>query len=352
MTSRRRFMPKLRHVLFFAVPPIEPLDLFGPLEVFRIADSLHARGSSYRIEVASWERRDVPTDSGINLQAHAVAPFRPRPVDTFVVVGGDGPRTRCDPRIDSWVRRMSRLARRTVSICTGAFVLARAGLLDGRRATTHWLFTEELARNFERVAVEPNQIWVEDRDVFTSAGIVTGIDLALALVARDLGARIALETARLLVVFVQRSGGQSQFSATLAAQRAESQPIREVQTWILEHLGDAHPVERLAQRAGMSPRNFSRVFSNQAGLSPARFVVRARIEAARRWLERSQRSVDEIAATVGFGSADVMSRAFKRELGTTPNRYRQSFHQAPRARGHRIAASSRSQAPGRSASRT
>jgi transcriptional regulator GlxA family with amidase domain len=322
-------MPHPRRILFFAVPPIEPLDLFGPLEVFRIADELYQQGATYRTEVASWRRRFLPSDAGVDIRAHGVAPFKPRAVDTFVVVGGTGPLAKADPELETWVRKMSRLACRTVSICTGAFVLARAGLLDGRHATTHWAFTDELARSFEEVHVEPNQIWVEDGNVFTSAGILTGVDLALALVARDVGAHIALETARALVVFVQRSGGQTQFSATLAAQRAESLPIREVQAWIVEHLAEEHSVDTLARRAGMSPRNFSRVFARESGFSPARFVLRTRVEAARRWLERSERGIDEIAALVGFKSTDVMTRAFKRELGTTPNAYRQSFR-APR----------------------
>jgi transcriptional regulator GlxA family with amidase domain len=327
-TSIRRFMPTPRHILFFALPPIQPIDLFGPLEVFRMADLIHGVNATYRIEVACWRSRDLATESGLPLRVHLAAPFEPRAVDTFVVVGGQGAQYTINPRVDAWVGRMSRLARRTVSVCTGAFALARAGILDGRRATTHWLFTGDLAKDFARVTVDGNPIWIEDDGVFTSAGITTGIDLALALVNRDLGARVALETARVLVVYVQRSGGQAQFSSTLAAQRAESLPIREIQAWIADHLSLPHGVEDLARTAGMSPRNFSRVFTKEVGWPPARFVQRVRLEAARRSLERGDRGLEEIARMVGFGSADVMTRAFRRELSTTPQAYREAFRSA------------------------
>jgi AraC-like DNA-binding protein len=238
-----------------------------------------------------------------------------------------------DAYAETFSFRPIRFARRKFGPLVWAFVLARAGLLDGRAATTHWAYAGELRRAFPRVRVDDDRIWVEDRGVFTSAGVCTGIDLALALVADDCGAELALRVARALVVFVQRSGGQAQFSAALAAQRAESRPVRDVQAWVSERLGERHTVEGLAKRAGMSPRNFTRVFTREVGCPPARFLARLRVEAARRALERGDQCVEEIAATFGFGGAEVMTRAFKRELRTTPAAYRGGFSRrcAPRA---------------------
>lgn len=336
MTKRRRFTPTAgvpRGVLFLAVPPVQPLDLFGPLEVFRGANLLRKGHEPYLLQTASWRSCAAATEAGPSIEMGRAAPFDVRTVDTFVVTGGEGAVTTADAGLSTWVRSVAGRARRTVSICTGAFVLARAGLLDGRTATTHWVYASELRRAFPRVRIDDDRIWVEDRGVFTSAGVCTGIDLALALVADDCGAELALRVARALVVFVQRSGGQAQFSAALAAQRAESRPVRDVQAWVSERLGERHTVEGLAKRAGMSPRNFTRVFTREAGCPPARFLARLRVEAARRALERSGQTVEEIAATFGFGSAEVMTRAFKRELRTTPAAYRDGFarRRAPRA---------------------
>jgi transcriptional regulator GlxA family with amidase domain len=203
--------------------------------------------------------------------------------------------------------------------------LAAAGLLDGRRATTHWGWCDTLAESFPTVAVEPDRIFVRDGNVWTSAGVTAGIDLALAMVEEDLGREVALAVARRLVVFLKRPGGQSQFSAQLAGQLAERQPLGELQAWVADNLDDDLSVERLAERAAMSTRNFSRTFRREVGVTPARFVERARVEGARRLLEESSASVDEIAARCGFGTAETMRRTFLRSLHVTPTDYRRRF---------------------------
>jgi transcriptional regulator GlxA family with amidase domain len=211
------------------------------------------------------------------------------------------------------------------SVCSGAFVLAAAGLLDGRRATTHWGWCDTLAESFPDVTVEPDCIFVRDGNVWTSAGVTAGIDLALAMVEEDAGREVALAIARRLVVFLKRPGGQSQFSAQLAGQLAEREPLVELQAWIADHLDADLSVERLAEMATMSVRNFSRTFAAEVGITPARFVERARVEGARRLLEESTASVDEVAARCGFGTAETMRRTFLRALRVSPSDYRRRF---------------------------
>jgi transcriptional regulator GlxA family with amidase domain len=228
------------------------------------------------------------------------------------------------------VRRAAGGARRIASVCTGAFVLAAAGLLDDRRATTHWAFCGELAERFPNVRVERDPIYVRDGEVWTSAGVTAGIDLALALVEEDLGRDIALLVARWLVVFVRRAGGQSQFSAQLAAQTAERVPLRDLQAWIGDHPEADLAVPALARRVAMSVRHFSRVFRAETGASPADYVERIRVETARRLLETSARSVEEIAAAAGFANPEALRRAFGRRVGLSPREYRARFGPAPR----------------------
>jgi transcriptional regulator GlxA family with amidase domain len=213
-------------------------------------------------------------------------------------------------------------------VCSGAFVLAAAGLLDGRRATTHWAACARLARAHPLVTVEPDPIFVEDGNVWTSAGVTAGMDLALALVEADLGREVALLTARQLVLFVQRSGGQAQFSAQLGAQLAERDPLRELQITIADHPDGDYRVDRLASRVAMSPRHFARVFRAEVGCSPAAYVERARIEVARRMLETTALPVDGIARAAGFGTVETMRRAFARRVGASPTEYRDRFRPA------------------------
>jgi transcriptional regulator GlxA family with amidase domain len=210
-------------------------------------------------------------------------------------------------------------------VCTGAFLLAEAGLLDGRRATTHWSACDALARRYPAVAVDRDPIYVRDGDVWSSAGITAGMDLALAMVEDDLGHEVALQTARWLVLFVQRPGGQAQFSASLAAQRAERAPLRELQAWILDHVDGDLSVPALAARAHMSPRHFARAFAKEVGVTPAAYVETVRVERARQQLERGVASLEAVAHACGFGSAEVMRRAFHRRLGVAPSTYRERF---------------------------
>jgi transcriptional regulator GlxA family with amidase domain len=217
---------------------------------------------------------------------------------------------------------------RVASICTGAFVLAAAGLLDGRRATTHWASCRSLAERHPRVEVDPDPIFVRDGDVWTSAGVTAGLDLALALVEEDLGRRVALEVARWLVVFLQRPGGQSQFSAPLVAQAAQRRPLRDLQAWVAEHLGEDLTVARLAERVAMSERTFSRAFRRETGITPAVWVEGLRVERARMALEDSDAGVHVVARACGFGSVETLRRAFHRRLGVGPAAYRSRFRPA------------------------
>jgi transcriptional regulator GlxA family with amidase domain len=246
-----------------------------------------------------------------------------------VVVGGERAyEASTDPELVAWVRRAARRSRRVASVCTGAFVLAAAGVLEGRRATTHWRACKDLARLYPGVAVDSDPIFVRDGNVWTSAGVTAGMDLALALVDDDLGRDVALMTARQLVLFVQRPGGQSQFSAQLGAQVAARDPLRDLQHWIAEHPEEDHAVERLAARVSMSPRNFARVFRHEVGSTPAAYVETVRVEAARRLLETTGLGAAEIARTAGFGSPETMRRAFARRVGANPMEYRERFRPA------------------------
>ena len=237
-------------MLFLLVEPVQPLDLFGPLEVLRGANAiLWRRGPRYVIDVVGWSGAEVKSDAGIALVTQGTAPTVAPRLDTLVVVGGHGPLEVEDERLSRWLRQAAAHARRTVSVCTGSFLLARAGILDGRAATTHWQYSATLARAFPHVRVDPSRTWVQDGAVYTSAGVTTGIDLALSLVAADEGQEVALKVARALVVFLLRAGGEAQLSAALAAQRSAVDPVRELVVWI-EHNLRRGPRGRGAREAG------------------------------------------------------------------------------------------------------
>lgn len=226
------------------------------------------------------------------------------------------------------------MVRRLGSVCVGSFLFAEAGLLNGKRATSHWRFAKELARRYPMVKVECEPVWVKDENIYTSAGISAGIDLALAWVEEDCGAGIAQEVARELVLFLRRTGGQKQLSVTLSAQASEMKAIQELQVWIAENLRRKLSVQVLADRVAMSIRNFERVFTRELGRTPSQYILQARVEAARYRLERSDRGLKQIAAACGFGSADVMRRSFARLVGVTPNQYRQSTRYFPAQEGN------------------
>ena len=322
--------PVSRRIVFVTYPGIVALDLVGPHEVFTAAAEVALRtgreADAYRVEVVSPRGGVVATTRGPAIVAdRSLATIR-GPIDTLVVVGGEGARTGAnDPELVTAVGRLARHSRRVASVCTGAYVLAAAGLLDGRRATTHWAWCDDFARTYPNVTVDADPIFVRDGQVFTSAGVTAGMDLALALVDDDLGRDVALMTARQLVLFVRRPGGQSQFSAQLGGQFAVREPIRDLQHWIVEHPDEDHAVERLAARVAMSPRHFARVFRDEVGCTPAGYVERVRVEVARRLLETTDSGIDEIARTAGFGTAETIRRAFGRRVGTSPTEYRDRF---------------------------
>jgi transcriptional regulator GlxA family with amidase domain len=331
LVDRRR--AATRRVAVVAYPEAQLLDVAGPLEVFASASRwLRARGlrgdDAYATELLGPRAGALRTGSGLRLAADRGFAAARGGIDTLLVAGGDIRAAMRDERLLRWLRRMAPRVRRLGSVCTGSFVLAAAGLLDGRRATTHWAYAELLASRFPKLTVEPDPIFVRDGHLYTSAGVTAGMDLALALVEEDFGREIAVQVARQLVLFLRRPGGQSQFSAQLAVQAADREPLRELQSWIADHLDEDLGVAAMARRAAMSPRHFARVFAAEVGLTPARFVERARVEAARRRLEESERGVEEVAAECGFGSAESMRRAFLRTLRVPPSAYRHRFRSA------------------------
>jgi transcriptional regulator GlxA family with amidase domain len=243
-------------------------------------------------------------------------------LDSLLLVCGVATRNARDAALFAWLRKMAPEVRRIGSVCVGAFLFAEAGLLNGKRATAHWKFGEELAKRYPRVRVESNPLWVKDGNIYTSAGISAGIDLALAWVEEDCGAAVAHEVARELVLFLRRPGGQTQYSVSLAAQAAEMKAIQELQVWIAENVRKKLSVQMLAERVAMSVRNFERVFTRELGRTPSKYILQVQVEEAQRQLERTDRGLKKIALDCGFGSADVMRRSFVRLIGVTPNQSR------------------------------
>lgn len=317
-------------IVLLAVPPAMELDIVGPMSVFAAVNRIR-KYSAYEMELATTGvDGEIAGSLGLSISAHRFYRQVRGKVDTLLVVGGSGVMKMRDRTVLSWLRRMSSKVRRLGSVCSGAFLLAGAGLLDGRRATTHWALTDALASQFPKVAVDPDPIWVRDGNVYTSAGVTAGMDLALGFVEEDFGSDMALQVARDLVLFLRRPGGQSQFSAALSAQASERRSLHEFQAWMTENLDKNLSIEALAGRAAMSPRNFARVFVRELGITPARYVERLRIEAARNYLERTEKGLEEIASACGFGSAELMRRAFHRSVGITPGRYRDHFGSSSR----------------------
>jgi transcriptional regulator GlxA family with amidase domain len=316
-----------RRLVLLVVPPVRELDLVAIVDVFASANRLLSEEQRYQIEIATTAReKSIEGMQGLQFVGGRHFSEIKSPIDTLLIPGGEGIET-TDPGPDvvSWLTQSATRCRRVGSICTGAFLLAQAGLLNGRRATTHWAFAKELAARFPAVKVDPEPIWIRDGHFYSSAGVTSGIDLSLALLEEDHGRRIALEVARTLVVFLCRPGNQAQFSVSLQEQTTEHRPLRDLQIWILENLNKDLSIPNLASHVAMSERNFQRVFRREVGKSAGRYVDEVRIEAVRRKLERSTHSLDEIAAACGFGSADVMGRSFQRHLHTTPAEYRARF---------------------------
>jgi transcriptional regulator GlxA family with amidase domain len=314
----------MKRVLIAAFSGVQMLDITGPMEVFSIATRQgHA---SYELAVVARDEAPLPASSGLRLVPDGGLKNVRGEIDTLVIPGGQGTRdAMTDEALIAWIQRTAPKSRRVTSVCTGAFLLAEAGLLDGRRATTHWSACDALRRRYPGVTVEDDPIFVRDGHVWTSAGVTAGMDLALALVEEDAGREAALEVARQLVLFVRRPGGQAQFSAQLAADSADREPLRELQAWIADNLTGDLSVEALAARAHMSPRNFARAFKEEIGMTPGAYVERARVERAQQALQATQAPVTLIARRSGFGTAGTMRRAFQRRTGTTPVEYRDRF---------------------------
>jgi transcriptional regulator GlxA family with amidase domain len=308
-------------------PAVQLLDVTGPVQVFASACDFVARAGGvrpYRLRVVAQGGEGVTASAGVALAAGPLTPHG-EAVDTLLVAGGEGAEAAAEnPVLVDWVRERAAQARRVASVCTGAFLLAAAGLLDGRRAATHWMYCAKLAQRFPAVHVEPDPIFVRDGPVWTSAGVTAGIDLALALVEEDLGHSVALAVARYLVLFLKRPGGQAQFSAALALQAAEEK-FGALHEWINDHLADDLSLSVLADQAGMSERSFSRHYAEATGQTPARAIERLRVEAARHLLLESRLPIKRIAQRCGLGSEETLRRSFLRLLAVTPQDYRSRF---------------------------
>jgi len=319
--------PSKRQVVLVGFDGMQLLNLVGPAEMLDAATQVLGGDRGYRVTIATADGAPVRGSAGLRLAADtSLHHVRPRTVDTLIV--GGGMRIGAvvdDPRLTDGVRRVAGGARRTCSTCTGAFLLARSGLLDDRAATTHWAFCADLARRHPRVRVEPDRIFVRDRGVMTSAGATAGMDLALALIEEDHGPDVARTVARWTVMFLQRPGGQSQFSERMALPATIASPVRQVLDAIVAEPAADHRLAPLARRAAISERHLRRVFADQTGTTPARFVERVRVEAARERLERTATPVESVAAACGFGSPETMRRAFLRVVGVGPADYRDRF---------------------------
>jgi transcriptional regulator GlxA family with amidase domain len=312
-------MEPTRRVVIAAFPDCMSLDVVGPAEVF-------ASAGAYDVQVVAPDPDPFFMSNGMQVVPHSgMGDVRGR-IDTLLIAGGVGTRRMAtDQRVIEWTRAAAQRSRRGTAVCSGAFVLGAAGLLDGRRATTHWQWCDRLASLYPDVEVERDAIFVVDGPVYTSAGVTAGMDLALALVEEDLGPDVAREVAQQLVVFLRRPGGQSQFSAQIAAPPAERDSLRDVQTYVAANVAADLSVPTLAARASMSPRNFARAYRRETGMTPAAYVESVRVEQARIALEGSDAQVESIARHCGFGTVETMRRAFHRRLGVGPAAYRSRF---------------------------
>ena len=321
-----------RHIIIVAYDGVQPLDIVGPHEVFaNAAEAAAALGQDgrYRITVASGCGGPIRTESGLELGTVRLPAYNDA-IDTLLLPGGSGAdAASSDADLMAFVRAAAPASRRVATVCSGAFIGAAAGLLDGRRVTTHWAVAQRLSDRYPAIEVDPDPIYVRDGKYWSSAGVTAGIDLALALVQEDLGAQVAQLLARWLVMFLHRPGGQTQFATPVWVPRAERSAVRAVQALVESAPGGDHRVPALAAAASMSVRHFTRVFTAEVGQTPSRFVERVRAEAARTYLESGDETLDVVAARCGLGSAETLRRIFHRHLGVAPDAYRQRFRTSP-----------------------
>jgi transcriptional regulator GlxA family with amidase domain len=317
-------MQKIVAVVVF--PGVQSLDVSGPMDVFSEANRFLAAEDHYRLEVIGVEPGAMPCSNGLSVNAHRHFSEASQAYDLLLVAGGPQlPLMQFGTVFDAWLREACGRARRFGSICNGAFMLARAGLLEGRTVTTHWGDAAALAQLCPSTRVEADRLYVQDRELYTSAGVSAGIDLSLFLLAQDHGPDVALSVAKRLVVFTQRSGGQSQFSPFLAPHAEPMSTVAQVQAHVLAHLNGDLTIADLANAANMSPRNFSRVFTREAKVTPAEFVEQARVDAARVMLESTRAPLKTVAWQCGFRDAQHMRSVFNRRLGVTPQQFRLHF---------------------------
>lgn len=315
-----------RDVAIVIFEGVQALDVAGPLDVFAVANGFLPEEDRYRFALVAGHTQPVRSSNGMRMAADLSFAQAERAFDTVLVAGGpDLPDSAADDAMSAWLQTWGVQARRYGSICTGAFALGRAGLLDGRTVTTHWLCSAQLAAQFPQARVEHNRIHARDDRLVSSAGITAGIDLSLALVGEDHGAALSLACAKALVVVAQRQGGQSQFSPLLLPVGDPETPLGKVQTHVMDHLREAFPVERLADIAGVSPRSIARLFVRELGVTPHEYVEGVRLDQARNLLESCDMALKAVAFDCGFASPDQMRSAFQRRLNVTPQQYRASF---------------------------
>ena len=322
-------METTRHIVIIAPPATSILDIAGPLEVFtKTTDYFRntAGAQSYTTHVLSADSSSiVNTNAGLPVLCEGGLETINYQVDTVLIAGRGSLTSASSELLTDWLKEFAPKIRRVGSICAGAFVLAEAGLLDGRRAVTHWQVCDKLAREYPNVKVEKDPIYVKDGNMYTSAGISTGMDMALAMVEEDFGRDVSVAVARVLVLYLKRPGNQSQFSNILMYQTVDYEPIQMIQNWVVDHLNEKLTVETMAEKAAMSPRNFARVFLKETGITPAKYVEKVRLETARRRLEETRLTIDEISDECGIGNADGLRRLFIRHMRTTPSEYRKNF---------------------------
>jgi len=316
------------HILIFDHCQI--VDATGAAGVFGSANEAAKKAGytkpPYDIKFIAPETNQIKTSAGVSLYADYTLGERIPPADTLICPGGKGTHSLItDIKVTKLIKRNANRSRRVVSVCTGAFILAKAGILDGRRAVTHWAYCDQLAKDYPSINVDADPIFIQDGNVYTSAGVTAGMDLALALVEEDIGRDIALEVARDMVMFFKRPGSQAQFSTHLAAQMAPPGNIHDLQLWLLDNLSKDIDVDALAEKSSMSPRTFYRKFKKSTGLTPARFINQSRLDAARRLIEGSSIQIKAIASQCGFGDIERMRRAFQKDFGISPDDYRRRF---------------------------